>query len=201
MEGALLVSHYGGRGQPEPKVSPLQLQQPQPRGAGLAAGRLHCGHIWGTAAWPGQSGSRGTGRTALEPTRPRLPGGAVGKVPDMYPNPRSVDTRAHKPHSPSQPLPQEPDHLGSTPHPSCVIYLKQVTQLLWASVTSAVRETQYYHLRHGWFFSHQQVLIECLLCARHCTRPWVIAMTRTAVVPALLSSLSWVKLGTRPDPH
>lgn len=89
----------------------------------------------------GQSGSRGTGRTALEPTRPRLPGEAVGKVPDMYPNPRSVDTRAHEPHSPSQPLPQEPDHLGSTPHPSCVIYLKQVTQLLWASVTSAVRET------------------------------------------------------------
>lgn len=43
----------GGRGQPEPKVSPPQLRQPQPRGAGLAAGRLRCGHIWGTAAGPG----------------------------------------------------------------------------------------------------------------------------------------------------
>ena len=43
----------GVQGQPEPKVSPPQLRQPQPRGAGLAAGRLRCGHIWGTAAGPG----------------------------------------------------------------------------------------------------------------------------------------------------
>lgn len=30
-----------------------KLPQSQPRGAGLAAGRLHCGHIWGAAAGPG----------------------------------------------------------------------------------------------------------------------------------------------------
>ena len=35
----------------------------------------------------GQSGSRGPGRPAPEPTRPRLLGGAVGNVPDMYTNP------------------------------------------------------------------------------------------------------------------
>lgn len=52
-----MVSCYkdsgGGRGQPEPKVSPPQLRQSQPRGAGLAAGRPRCGHIWGAAAGPG----------------------------------------------------------------------------------------------------------------------------------------------------
>lgn len=35
----------------------------------------------------GQSRSRGPGRPALEPTRPRLLGGAVGNVPDLYTNP------------------------------------------------------------------------------------------------------------------
>lgn len=54
-EGALVVSCYKGRagGQLERKVSPPQLRQSQPRGAGLAAGRPRCGHIWGTAAGPG----------------------------------------------------------------------------------------------------------------------------------------------------
>lgn len=100
VEGALLVSHYGGRGQPEPKVSPLQLQQPQPRGAGLAAGRLRCGHIWGTAAWPGPervTWHRQDRPGAYKAKTPwRGSGESAGHVPES-PQCRHTCTRAPQP--------------------------------------------------------------------------------------------------------
>lgn len=51
--GDAVVSSYKQGGTARAQGLSPKLPQSQPRGAGLAAGRLHCGHIWGTAAGPG----------------------------------------------------------------------------------------------------------------------------------------------------
>lgn len=115
----------GEREQPEPKVSPPQLRQSQPRGAGLAAGRPCCGHIWGAAAGPGPE--RVTWHRAGPPCS--LQGqdsgrGSGERAGHEHASTRmhfAAKTQAHKPSSPTQSLPQEPGHLGSMPHPRCVI--------------------------------------------------------------------------------
>lgn len=134
---------WGRWEQPEPKVSPPQLRQPQPRGAGLAAGRPRCGHIWGAAAGPGpEQPERVTWHRAgpLRSLKAKTPGRGGGEHPgrERSSTPR-VHAPAHQPCGPAQPLPQEPG--AQVQRHSQLCDLKQVTQLLWASVASTVKGT------------------------------------------------------------
>ena len=86
----------GGEGgeQPEPKVSPPQLRQPQPRGAGLAAGRLRCGHIWGTAAGPGPEWVTWFRQDRPRAYKAKTPGRGSGECAGHVHKSCSVDTHA-----------------------------------------------------------------------------------------------------------
>ena len=89
MQGTLVVSHYGvGGGNNQSQRSlPRSSGSPSPEAPAWRLEDCAVGTSGEQLPGQGQSGSRGSGRTALEPTRPRLPGGAVGNVPDMYTNP------------------------------------------------------------------------------------------------------------------
>lgn len=140
-----MVSCYKeGRGQPEPKVSPPQLQQSQPRGAGLAAGRPRCGHIWGAAAGPGPEQvtwpSAGLPWSLQGQRSGRGSGEHVGREHASTGMHAAMQTRMHISPSAlrSHGLRARWPRLNAT---SQLCDLKQVTQLLWTSVASAVKGT------------------------------------------------------------
>lgn len=181
--GCRLLLQGRGRGQSEPKVSPPQLRQSQPRGAGLAAGRPCCGHIWGTAAGPGPEQVTWHRQARPGAYKAKTPGGAVVNMPDMNPRQkgctlqcRHARTQVPQPHTATASR-ARPPRLNAT---SQLCDLKQTTQLLWASVASVVKGALTLLLR-SWiiFSSFDRYSPGCLLCARHCTRLWGTAGKRT----------------------
>lgn len=136
--------------------------QPQPRGAGLAAGRLQCGHIWGAAAGLGPEWV--TWHRAGPPwsLQGRGWGGAGRNMPEGnacqlgYTLFCSVDVHA------GQPLLQEPTpwSLGALRPPHCVIWRKlpNGSRIRWPKLSRGQDST--YRPQHRCF--SVRAFTECL---------------------------------------